>query len=197
MKVLRSRAPKSQIMIAAAAVGLIATLAVPMSATASIANTKSFAFLEAPFTQELLATGSGAVTGAAFAPDGDVWYTNCGGGSIFRVDLQTPAPPQGGSELFTVGPAVAAPIGCGIVNHPNGTMYSNASGGVTRFNTDTGAQIGVAFGPAGNQLGITVDPITSNLVYVGSDGAIHFVDPNFTTSGVYSCLLYTSPSPRD
>ena len=166
-------------------------LAFPANA---ITESQSFLTLAPGYTQELISSGPGTVTGAAFAPNGDVWFTDCGGGHIFRVSLGTPAPPVHGSNLSTVGPAVAIPDGngCGLVNHPNGSMYTNASAGVVRLNADTGAEIGTAYGPAGNELGIAVDPVTNNVVYVAGDGSIRWVSPDFTSSGTFSAGPYSN-----
>jgi hypothetical protein len=180
------------VLAATALSGLIAVTCLSMPATA-ITQGKSYLTLKAGFTQELISSGPiSNVTGAAFAPDHDVWFTDCGGGHIYRIDLQTPAAPVHGSNLFTVGPAVAIPDGngCGLVNHPNGSLYTNASAGVVRLNANTGAEIGTAYGPAGNELGIATDPVTKNLVYVGSDGSIHWVSPDFTSNGVFSAGPY-------
>jgi uncharacterized repeat protein (TIGR01451 family) len=73
-----------------------------------------------------------------------------------------------------------------MTNHPNGAIYTNQGGGVVKLDANTGAHLAGPFGPGGNALGISVDPQTGNLVYVGSGGTIFFVDPGFTTSGTFS-----------
>ncbi len=77
--------------------------------------------------------------------------------------------------------------GCGLTNHPNGALYSNTQGGVVKLDANTGALLAGPFGPRGNGLGIATDPQTDNLVYVGSDSTIHFVDAAFTKTGVFFC----------
>ncbi len=149
-----------------------------------------FLFMQPGFTQELYAADPGFMGGVAFAPDGDVWITPCvfSGGGLRRFDAQTTVMVNG----TLIHPLVASPAsstGCGITNHPDGFLYSNTSDGVTRQDGDTGAPAGGPFGPGGNALGITVHPITLELVYVGSDGTLHAVDPAFTTSRTFSGVL--------
>src|SRR6185295_3729473 len=95
--------------------------------------------------------------------------------------------------------------GCGLVNHPDGFMYSNSSSGVWRLDPSTGrpvdgmglpidplaASLPPGSGPKGewgNALGIAVDPIpdangTYHLVYVGAD-----CHPTF--NWLATCTLY-------
>lgn len=122
-----------------------------------------------PYTQEII--GSARTTraelgGVAFAPDGDVWASECvgSGGPLHRFDRQDLSGPQGTPR--DVGP-ITSTSGCGLTNHPNGFMYSNTANGVVRLNANTGAGNGINMGARGNALGITVDPITRRLVYTG------------------------------
>ena len=187
----RPRARTVGLGLAAAAV----TLLVPQAAIAdhTTPTAHSYTSLEAGFTQELLAVNpdGGTVAGAAFAADGDPWFTNCDSGSIYRIDLQGTAPAQGTSPLHPTT-RVDSDAGCGLVNHPNGSMYSNGGVGVVRLDRETGAQIGNPGGVGGNVLGIATDPLTGNLVYVASDQSIHTVTPDLQTDAVYSAGPYSN-----
>jgi hypothetical protein len=122
-----------------------------------------------PYTQQL--AGSTAITraelgGIAFAPNNDVWVTECvgTGGPLHRFNLQDTNGPQGTPR--DLGP-VTSTNGCGLTNHPDGNLYSNTTNGVVRINATTGAGNTIRMGSRGNALGITVDPITRRLVYAG------------------------------
>jgi DNA-binding beta-propeller fold protein YncE len=54
--------------------------------------------------------------------------------------------------------------------------------GVVQINASTGAPTGLVFGAAGFALGITTDPQTGNLVYVGGDGTILTAPPGGASS---------------
>jgi hypothetical protein len=127
--------------------------------------------------------------GVAFAPDGDPLVDNCvGSGSpLRRFDRQGVAPVVNGTNLHPVT-TLPSNAGCGLTNHPNGALYTNTVEGVVKLDADTGAFLAGPFGPPGNILGIAPDPQTGNLVYVGSDGTIRFVDAAFTTTGVFSTV---------
>ena len=60
--------------------------------------------------------------------------------------------------------------GCGIALHPNGYLYSNMrdSNGVGVAQIDLATGDSVRMGPAGNALGIAVDPVSNHLVYAGA-----------------------------
>lgn len=168
------------------------------------------------FTQELYATTqldafSGLTAkvlgGVAFAPNGDVWVAECldNRSTLHRFvrdqyrDL-VPSP----SNHYTITPRVElspvpTEVGCGIVNHPDGRIYSNNAatvddtvssaavtaaaaandtpypGGVTRLDASTGLPVAWpdgSFGPKGppgNALGIVTDPQNGHLIYAGDD----------------------------
>ncbi len=157
---------------------------------ATAAHAQSFTFLQPGFTQELYATAPGFFGGVAFAPNGDLWVTPCvaGNGSLGRFSA-TLTTNIGGTTVHSLVNFVPSNVGCGLTNHPNGFMYSNTTGGITRQNEATGAPAGGPFGPGGNALGIAVDPVTSDLVYVGAGGEMVRVDPNLTTSSIFSTVL--------
>jgi len=169
------------------ALTVIVVGAPPSGAHHTAPGAKSFTTLEAPFTQELIGTAPVFVGGIGFAPDGDVWFTPCGSGGdpLWRFDMQAEAPEQGGSPLHPAS-STDSDSGCGLTNHPNGSLYSNTSSGVTRLDGSTGAAIGGPFGPSGNVLGIAVDPQTGNVVYAAGDGSVAFVNADLTASGSYS-----------
>ena len=119
-----------------------------------------------PFTQATFSTSTSFLGGVAFAPNGDVWADDCSysGGTLFRFPLQGEHPTSSSS-------ATPGLTGCGLTNHPNGKLYSNTDHGVAEIsNPVTGAPALLrTIGLAGNGLGITVDPQTKHLVYVGTD----------------------------
>ena len=173
-------------LLAATTIGVTTLL----GAAPAFAAGQSFTFLQAGFTQELYGTGSPAnlFGGVAFAPDGDPLTDNCsfGGSPLYRFDSATTLPVTNGTSTLhplTIEPSNA---GCGLTNHPDGALYTNTGSGVVELDASTGAVLAGPFGPGGNALGITVDPQTGNLVYVLASGAIGFVDPGFTSSGVFS-----------
>ena len=144
---------------------------------------QSFLTLEAGFTQEIFGVHPSFMGGVAFAPDGDPLVDNCRVRSpLQRFDRQGVAPEVNTTKLHPVT-TLPSHAGCGLTNHPNGTLYSNTQGGVVKLDADTGAFLAGPFGPSGNMLGIAPDPQTDNLVYVGSDGTIHFVQRSFHQNG--------------
>jgi hypothetical protein len=144
-----------------------------------------FADLQPGFTQEIYGIATSFIGGIAFAPNGDVWVDPCADGSpLTRFDHQTTIVVNG----TTIHPQVAgspfpSDAGCGLTNHPNGTLYSNTIRGVSNLDASTGAELQPPFGIAGNVLGICVDPDTGNVVYVAGNGSIAFVSSDFTTQG--------------
>ncbi len=73
-------------------------------------------------------------------------------------------------DLTIDGPNGSDAGGCGLVNHPNGKMYSNSMAGLWELDATDGHLIGGPFSHAGNALGIAVDPQGSNhIVFVGDD----------------------------
>jgi RTX calcium-binding nonapeptide repeat (4 copies) len=151
---------------------------------------QSFLTLAPGFTQEIFGVHPSFLGGIAFAPDGDPLVANCvnsSGSPLQRFDRQGVAPVVNSTNLHPVT-ALPSDAGCGLTNHPNRALYSNTSRGVVKLDPDTGAFLAGPFGPNGNALGIAIDPQTGNLVYVGSDGTIHFVDAALTTTGVFSTV---------
>lgn len=149
-----------------------------------------FTFLAPEFTQELYATSPDFMGGIAFAADGDVLVDTClfDGSPLRRFDAQTTESVHG-SSVHPLIATLASNAGCGLTNHPNETLYSNTAVGVTNLDPETGEELLISSGPSGNGLGIATDPQTSNIVYVGRDGRLLYVDPTLTTFGVFSTAL--------
>jgi parallel beta-helix repeat protein len=164
---------------------------------------QSFTFLHADFSQTLigvttnLLTGDidedgvpdGILGGVAFAGDGDPLVTECEfwGTRLHRYDLQGTPVTVNGTDLAPETVLDSAG-GCGVVNHPDGTLYvamNDFTGvGIANVDRETGALIGF-MGPASNSLGIAVDPQTNDLVYAAEDcrftGTCTFIRLNTTT----------------
>jgi hypothetical protein len=126
---------------------------------------------------------SATIGGIAFAPDGDPVVAECvGNGSMLtRFDLTGTRVAVDGSSLFP-STRYASDAGCGIVNHPNGSAYSNTFAGVVKINLETGGLLAGPFGGIGSALGIAVDPRTSDLVYVAQDTSIRAVNADLTST---------------
>jgi len=154
---------------------IISMLLTPLSLvlgaqSASATATSPFSTLEAGFNQTLYASGptSGLFGGVAFAPNGDLWVDGCssGGGSLHRFSAASTYTQDG--NILHSETTVSSNAGCGLTNGPNGDLYSNTFNGVAVINASTGVASNT-IGLPGNALGITVDPQTGNLVYVGAD----------------------------
>lgn len=155
--------------------------------TAAMITTGPFTFLQPGFTQEVFATSPDVMGGVAFAPDGDVLVDLClfSGSGLRRFDAQSRTMVNG-SRLRPLVASLDSNAGCGLTNHPNGTLYSNITDGVAHLDLETGVELKPSFGASGNALGIAVDPISGDLVYAGDDGTIRVVDAGFTSAGVFS-----------
>jgi cysteine-rich repeat protein len=166
---------------------LLALLAVPLTANHGLGNGHSFLFLQPGFTQEIFGVADSMLGGVAFAPDEDPWVTECqfSGSPLHRYDAQGVAPEVNGTRLHpeTIVPSSA---GCGLTNRSDGFLYSNTSGGVTQLNASTGAYTGLTFGAGGNALGITVNPLNGQIVYVAADGDTLLTAPVGGASSVFS-----------
>jgi hypothetical protein len=163
----------------------LATAVAMLCLASSAAAAEPFSFLQSPFTQELYGNAPSFFGGVAFAKNGDVWVDECnfGGGSVWRFSNATTHSEEGSTVHSVVeGSPFASDAGCGLTNNPDGFLYSNTSEGVSQINASTGAATGVVFGEAGDSLGITTDPQTGNLVYVGSNGTILTAAPGGASS---------------
>jgi sugar lactone lactonase YvrE len=162
----------------------------------SAAAGESFLVLKPGFTQEIVGLSATFIGGVAFAPNGDPWVDDCGGGQLMRFDLQRIAPPIHGTQLHPVT-IVNSAVDCGLANHPDGFIYSNTLDGVVQVNANTGLPTGKVVGPPGNRFGIATDPQTGDLVYVtgpdcfpGFPGpcGIETVDPVTGVASVFVAL---------
>ena len=137
------------------------------------ATGKSFGFVDPAFTQELFSTtssfqNSGArLGGVAALPNGDVVAAECvfKGTALHRYSGTLTISKNGQPvHLETVLPSFG---GCGLVYHPDGTLYLNMNDGahgVANVDPSTGAFIRF-LGTPGNAVGIAVDPQTNHIVY--------------------------------
>jgi hypothetical protein len=139
-----------------------------------------FTSLEAGYTATVVATFATSVKlgGVAFADDGDILATRCLplGGALIRWDVQGGTTAIGGSTVFADVSEQGSSAGCGMINHSDGHIYSNTFLGLVRL-SGTGAQIGDALGGSGNSLGVSEDPVTGDIYWVGDDGTIMALDP--------------------
>ena len=171
----------------------------------AVPGDQSFLSLQPGFTQELVGVDSGFMGGVAFADDGDPIVTACtdSGSSLRRFDLSAGPLIVNTSALAPMS-RVTSNAGCGLTGHPNGSLYSNLGVGVIRLDAETGTVLNGPFGSGGNALGITVNPLSGMIVYVGSDGTLYEVDPDLKSSrtittelkGKFLDGIYFSPSGR-
>ena len=181
MRVPRTRSSRRRLTAAAAA---LCALAIPAVASAG----QSFTFLQPGFTQSIYGVSTDFMGGVAFAPDADPWVDPCApdGGAMTRFDGSTTFVSHG--TTLHPGTVFASSAGCGLANGVNGNVYTNTFAGVRELDPNTAAPIGGPFGPAGNALGIAVDPQTGDLIYVGSGGTIYKVDEGLTVSSTFSTV---------
>ncbi|HKD34988.1 MAG TPA: hypothetical protein VKB73_16240 [Gaiellaceae bacterium] len=181
MRVLRKRSGRRWLTAAAA---MLCALAIPAIATAG----QSFTFLQPGFTQAIFGVSSNFMGGVAFAPDADPWVDQCpfDGSPLTRFDGATTFVVNG--TTLHPGTVFDSSAGCGLANGTNGNLYTNTSSGVRELDPNTGVPIGGPFGPAGNALGIAPDPVTGDLVYVGSNGTLLKVNEALTVSSTFSTV---------
>lgn len=155
---------------------------------------ESFLTLQSGFTQSVWGVYPTFFGGVAFGPSGKVWVDECafsGSPLVGFSQSQTYTQDQTNLHVSSVVPSNA---GCGLTNGPGGYLYSNTSSGVTTLDATSGAQVGSPQGPPGNALGITVDPVTGDLVYVGEDCrftgtcSIYSLDPATGTASIFATL---------
>ncbi|MCA8943276.1 MAG: hypothetical protein KDB80_12005 [Planctomycetes bacterium] len=153
-------------------------------------SAQTFTFLEAGFTQELWGTHDGFLGGVAFAPDGDVLANGCQGylGPLFRWDSQSTIVVNG-TAIHPELASMPSDVGCGMVNHPDGGLYSNTLQGVKRIDPDTGLLLGAGSLEVGNVLSIAVDPQTGDLWWIRSGLQIRRTPPDLSPGADYSTAL--------
>lgn len=181
---LKTHPAISRAMGGAAVGAVLATLGPIASTQAPPPSPRAFTYLAPGYTQALVGVADVGVFaedqtvakvfgGVAFAPDGDVWVADCTftNTKLRRIDVATALTPVRNStpSLRSISEPVQTEGGCGLTNHPNGSMYSNAAEGLYQLDVNTGAVIAGPLGQSGNSLGIAVDPVTSHLVYPGAD----------------------------
>ena len=161
----------------------LAASAVAAAVACGAGQAAAFTFIQPGYTAEVVALNSGFLGGVAFAADGDILANNCafGGSPLIRWDVQGGTTVMGGSTVFSGRTAQPSNAGCGMTTHSNGSIYTNTSGGVVRL-TDTGVQLEVG-GLGGNALGISEDPLTGNLYYVGASSEIRVVNAALASIG--------------
>jgi len=173
-----------------------ATLVLSGFVTPSATSAAPFPFLQPGFTQSLWGVYPNFLGGVAFASDGDAWVDFCAfsGSPLLRFDRQTTVLVNGTLIHPLVGGVpFASNAGCGLTTHPNGSLYSNTSSGVVQLDGNTAAQTGGPFGPAGNALGIAVNPNAPyDMVYVGSDGTLYKVNAALSSFIVFSLAVQGS-----
>lgn len=184
MSLIPRRSSRRAAAAVALAVAPMLAAGIHLGAQAPPPSPRSFTYLAPGFTQELVGAADIGVFaedpnvakvlgGVAFAPDGDVWVADC----VFehtklrRIDMGTPLTPVRNStpSVKVTSAPVQTEGGCGLTNHPDGSLYSNSTQGIYKLNADTGAYVAGPLGQPGNALGIAVDPVTSRLIYAGED----------------------------
>ena len=185
----RSRSNVSLAVVLATVLAIAWQLGVVQSVSAATVN--PFSFLMPGYVQSLYGIGISSTFfgGVTFAPNGDLWVADCeGSGSLHRFSFGSTYS-QDGNTLHTET-TVSSDAGCGLAGGSNGVMYSNTFAGVAQINSNTGVPISTV-GPAGDALGITIDPLTGNVVYVGSDGGtIYSLNPS---NGISTTLFGGAP----
>jgi hypothetical protein len=158
-----------------------------------------FTFLAPGFTQKLYATGTPSAgrifSGVAFAPNGDLVVVDGGdlthGNRLFRFDAVNTMLVHGSLVHPQVaGSPFASDAGAGLTGRRFDTsLYSNRTApdgfGVAQLRATPVANTGQVlslFGSPANALGITADPRTNNVVYVGGTNCI-------TTA---PCIIYST-----
>lgn len=169
----------------------------------------------AAFKAEVWASAPGFMAGVVTAANGDVLVRSpdCGGTATFlRFDpVNTTIVNSTTLHVFKGAIPIPPSTGCGVVQHGDGTLYTNTLAGVlqlSRTDPNIGALLSGPFGAGGDNLGITVDPYCSDialdvpmgscpkdkhrLVYIDGNGHdIRTVDPANPASDT---LLATTPA---
>ena len=164
---------------------------------------QSFLTLDNKYTQQLFgvtssfASSGGYLGGVAVLQNGDVLAVECveNGTRLHRFrGSATTTVHRSAVHAETVQPIAG---GCGIVVHPNGTLYLNMNDGVhgvANVDPTTGATIAL-MGPPGNALGIAVDPVTNHLLYAGYDCRAGVYGPTCTLYDVDPATGFVGPTP--
>ncbi|MCH8114331.1 MAG: hypothetical protein IIB25_02540 [Chloroflexi bacterium] len=150
----------------------IVGLSAPASAEHGAGGGATYSSLDAGFSQDLVGTSNHFAGDLAWASDNDLFLSDCpaSGSDLHRYDMQSTDTPIFGTVLHPETVA-GSNAGCGMINHPNGKIYSNTTLGVVEINATTGAATGMVFGDPGDALGIAVDPVNGDIIYVGSSAS--------------------------
>lgn len=172
--------------VAAVTIGGIAGI-IPLTSARASAPVMPFSFLAPGFTQQLYATGVATFAfGIAFAPNGDP--VTDGFGTLQRIDSHSTTT-MDGSTIHPISTLPNSNGFFGIANTADGSLYVSASlqnSEPAKIDPTTGASVANSTGaPQAGCCGMTVDPVTNNLVYQSSQG-ISFVSPDLSTSGQFS-----------
>ena len=145
-----------------------AVLGAVASVSAANAAGQPYQSLQPGFSQTLYGVSDARLGGVAFAAEGSPIVSDCGflGGFLHRFDPHSTVA-LNGSNLHPET-IQASHAGCGLTNHPDGTLYANTTRGIANLDRATGQPLRL-LGPAGNTLGIAVDPQTNHLVYAAAD----------------------------
>src|SRR5437016_3287618 len=131
----------------------VLTVAIVVLYFAASLSAQPFPFLQPGYNQQLYATSPDFDGGIAFSPNGDLWIDHCfsSGSPLLRFSASATTTING-TVVHTQVPGSPFPsnAGCGLTNHPDGTLYSNTYWGVVNLHVDTGAQLRAPFGPPGN-----------------------------------------------
>ena len=166
----RGSARRRAVYLAAACGPFVAgVIAFAIAGVSAVAAGQSFGPVPGGFVQSLFATSPSTFGGVSSAPDGDMWVDECAYSTspLHRFSASETSV-QDDTTLHSETANAASAAGCGLTNHPDGTLYSNATFGVTNLDAST-ATLLRTLGVPGNALGIAVDPQTDHLVYVAAD----------------------------
>src|SRR5216683_7323066 len=161
---------------------------------------RSFLFLQPGFTQAIygvaeMATNS-EMSGPAFAPNGDRLVVECRISDAPLIRFLGASTSIVNTTLIHNTTTMPSTAGCGLTNHPDGTLYSITGPGLVNLDANTGSQLRGSFGGPGLiESGTAVDPQTGNLVYNRGTGGFDFgtiasVDRAFTTVTTLSTVTF-------
>jgi hypothetical protein len=147
------------------------------AASAESASNAPFASIDAGLQQDVFVASGPTVVpdaqlgGLAFSADGELWWLECvrAGTHAHRFSARIAVTRHQTTLRVETGTS-AIPGGCALVSHPDGTFYTVMDAGkfgIAQLDR-TGAPMR-RFGPPANALGLTVDPLTQHLVYVGRE----------------------------
>src|SRR4029079_19457559 len=152
------------------------------------AGGQSFSMLYPGYSQTLFGVVSSfavpgtVLGGVAVLQNGEVIAAECVSSNA-RLHRFSAAATMPGSTLHQ-DTVLQSEGGCGIVFHPNGFLYAHTdagagASGVVKIDPATGQTL-AKMGPAGNALGIAVDPKSGHLFYAGRDCRAGIFGPTCT-----------------